>query len=99
MKNFALQVPELAGFWLLTILLQFPLQSFLFLNEDLILLPLERAVNFIMVAMILAELWTGFFALRKITRHQAKKFHLMQMRVRGSVGTGSVGNSSGTENT
>ena len=86
------QVPELAGFWLLTILLQFPLQSFLFLNEDLILLPLERAMNAVMVLMILAELWVGFVALRKITRHQAKKFHLMQMRMRG----GSIGNTSGS---
>ncbi len=80
------KVPELAGFWLLTVLLQFPLQAFLLLNEDLILLPLERAANLVMVAVVLAELWTGFAALRRITRHQARKFHLMQMRVRGGGG-------------
>ena len=32
----SVQVPELAGFWLLTILLQFPLQAFLTLNTDLV---------------------------------------------------------------
>ncbi len=74
-----LQVPELAGFWLLTVLLQFPLQGFLFLNEDLILLPMERAANFLMVLMIVVELVAGFIALRRITRHQAKKFHLHQL--------------------
>ena len=69
----------MAGFWLLTVLLQLPLQGFLFLNEDLILLPMERAANLIMVLIILIELIVGFIALRKITRHQAKKFHLHQL--------------------
>ena len=80
--NLTEKVPELAGFWLLTVLLQFPLQCFLFLNSDLILLPLERAANAVMVALIVAELMTGFIALKKITRHQAKKFHLMQLQMR-----------------
>ena len=80
--NLTEKVPELAGFWLLTVLLQFPLQCFLFLNSDLILLPLERAANAVMVALIVAELVTGFIALKKITRHQAKKFHLMQLQMR-----------------
>ncbi len=74
------QVPELAGFWLLTVLLQFPLQGFLLLNEDLIILPLERATNLVMVALNCVELISGFVALRRITRHQAKKFHLMQIQ-------------------
>ena len=75
------QVPELAGFWLLTILLQLPLQGFLLFNEDLIILPIERAANIIMVFMIISELITGFYALRKITRHQARKFHLHQFHI------------------
>eukprot|EP00090_Calanus_glacialis_P006291 TRINITY_DN14910_c1_g3_i1.p1 TRINITY_DN14910_c1_g3~~TRINITY_DN14910_c1_g3_i1.p1 ORF type:complete len:184 (+),score=41.86 TRINITY_DN14910_c1_g3_i1:80-553(+) len=33
--NLTEKVPELAGFWLLTILLQLPLQGFLLLNTDL----------------------------------------------------------------
>jgi transmembrane protein 17 len=75
------QVPELAGFWLLTILLQLPLQGFLLFNEDLIILPLERASNFLMVTIIIVQLVAGFIALRKITRHQAKKFHLNQFKL------------------
>ena len=38
--NLTEKVPELAGFWLLTILLQLPLQGFLLFNTDLILVPL-----------------------------------------------------------
>eukprot|EP00095_Tigriopus_kingsejongensis_P006573 maker-scaffold807_size94382-snap-gene-0.21 protein:Tk06573 transcript:maker-scaffold807_size94382-snap-gene-0.21-mRNA-1 annotation:"transmembrane protein 17-like" len=78
--NLTEKVPELAGFWLLSVLLQFPLQAFLFFNEDLIILPLERAANLVMVGLVLSELITGFIALRKITQHQAKKFHLLQLR-------------------
>ena len=77
--NLTEKVPELAGFWLLTILLQLPLQGFLLLNEDLIILPLERAANILMVLMILVELVTGFLALKRITTHQARKFHLHQL--------------------
>ena len=80
--NLTEKVPELAGFWLLTVLLQFPLQGFLLFNRDLKILPMEFAANLIMMTLILAELYLGFMALRKITRHQAKKFHLMQMKMR-----------------
>merc|ERR1711953_1412726 len=72
------KVPELAGFWLLTILLQLPLQGFLLLNTDLILVPIDTAVGSVMMALIISELVTGFLALRQITRHQANKFHLHQ---------------------
>lgn len=77
--NLTEKVPELAGFWLLTVLLQLPLQGFLLFNEDLLILPMERAANVLMVTIIVVELVAGFIALRKITRHQAKKFHLHQL--------------------
>jgi hypothetical protein len=34
-----------------------------------------------MVILILLQLLAGFVALRKITKHQAKKFHLHQFRL------------------
>ena len=42
--NLTEKVPELAGFWLLTILLQLPLQGFLLLNTDLILVPIGNSI-------------------------------------------------------
>lgn len=77
--NLTEKVPELAGFWLLTVLLQLPMQGFLLFNEDLVILPMERAANALMVLMVVVELVVGFVALRRITRHQAKKFHLHQL--------------------
>ena len=76
--NLTEKVPELAGFWLLTILLQLPLQGFLLFNTDLILVPLETSAGSVMMILILLELLAGFVALRRITRHQANKFHLQQ---------------------
>ena len=46
--NLTEKVPELAGFWLLTILLQLPLQGFLLLNTDLILVPIGNSILLIL---------------------------------------------------
>ena len=73
-----LQVPDLAGSWLLTIILQLPLILFLLLNEATVILPLERAVNIIMTAFIVSEVIIGFFAIRTMVHAQMVKFHLRQ---------------------
>ncbi|CAB1322316.1 unnamed protein product, partial [Coregonus sp. 'balchen'] len=36
-------VPELAGFWLISFLFQLPILLFFLTDEDIIILPLERA--------------------------------------------------------
>ena len=56
-----LQVPELAGSWLLTILIQFPLIILLLFNEDALLLPLERAVHIVMALFVLFEVICGYY--------------------------------------
>jgi len=71
-------VPELAGFWLLTLLLQSPFVLFLLFNEATIITPLERAVTIIMTAFILFEDVVGYFAIRAMINSQVNKFHLQQ---------------------
>ena len=71
-------MPELAGFWLLTLLLQSPLVLFLLFNEATIITPLERAVTIVMTAFVLFEDVAGFFALRAMIHNQVNKFHLQQ---------------------
>lgn len=58
------QVPELAGFWLISFLFQLPILLFFLTDEDIIILPLERAVHSIYLLFILSELLASFFALR-----------------------------------
>ncbi len=74
---FSSQVPELAGFWLLT-LLQTPLTVYLMANVNTIVLPLERATDIPLLLFLLAQLALGFRGLQLMIRAQAVKFHLSQ---------------------
>ncbi|XP_029952528.1 transmembrane protein 17B [Salarias fasciatus] len=75
--NLQEKLPELAGFWLLTILLQFPLILFQLLNEAILILPLERSVHIIFTTFILTQVFFGFAALRDIVR-QREQFVLQK---------------------
>ncbi|XP_023229879.1 transmembrane protein 17B-like [Centruroides sculpturatus] len=83
--NLSESVPSLTSFWLLTLLIQFPLVSFISFHDDLMLLPLEKSVNAIMLIFIALEVIVGYFALRTIARHQAVRF---QMHIHGIQKTG-----------
>ena len=72
-----IQVAELAGFWLLT-LLQVPFCVYLMANVDTVILPLERAINIVLGVFLLVQLALGFRALQLMVRAQAIKFHLTQ---------------------
>ncbi|XP_051975440.1 transmembrane protein 17B [Xyrauchen texanus] len=76
--NLQEKVPELAGFWLLTLLLQFPLILFQLFNEAVLIQPLERGVHIILALFIFAEALFGFAALRAMVRHTESRFHLQQ---------------------
>ena len=65
----------MAGFWLLT-LLQAPLTVYLIANVDTVILPLERAVNIVLLTFLLVQVLLGFGALQLMVKAQAVKFHL-----------------------
>ncbi|XP_041795635.1 transmembrane protein 17B [Chelmon rostratus] len=77
--NIQEKVPELAGFWLLTILLQFPLILFQLFNEAILIQPLERGVHIVLAIFILTQALSGFVALRDMVRHAESQFHLRQL--------------------
>lgn len=72
------KVPELAGFWLLSILLQLPLILFQLFNEAILIQPLERGVHIVLSMFILTQALAGFIALRDLVRHTESQFHLRQ---------------------
>ncbi|KAM4618876.1 transmembrane protein 17B [Polymixia lowei] len=76
--NLQEKVPELAGFWLLSVLLQFPLIVFQLFNEAILILPLERGVHIVLALFILTQALSGFVALRQMVRHTESQFHLRQ---------------------
>ena len=72
------QVPELAGFWILTLVLQLPLTLMLLLNESMLIMPMERAVNIIMALFVLFETVQGYRVIKSMIEQQISKFHVQQ---------------------
>ncbi|XP_019749532.1 transmembrane protein 17B [Hippocampus comes] len=76
--NLREKVAELAGFWLLSILLQLPQILFQLCNEAILVQPLERAIHIVLALFILTQAVAGFVALRDLVRHTESQFHLRQ---------------------
>ncbi|XP_052538413.1 transmembrane protein 17 [Tympanuchus pallidicinctus] len=76
MGNLQEKVPELAGFWLLTLLLQLPVILFLLFNEGLNIQPLERSVNIIFALFLIFQVIAAFVTLKRMVNKLAAHFHL-----------------------
>ncbi|NXC39377.1 TMM17 protein, partial [Penelope pileata] len=74
--NLQEKVPELAGFWLLSLLLQLPLILFLLFNEDLNIQPLERSVNIIFALFLIFQVTAAFVTLNRMVNKLATQFRL-----------------------
>ena len=60
------------GFWLLTSLIQFPIQSFLLFSPQTKSIPLEVVIDSIMFSFIVIEVIAGGFSARNIIRRALK---------------------------
>ncbi|NWS39656.1 TMM17 protein, partial [Probosciger aterrimus] len=78
MGNLQEKVPELAGFWLLTLLLQLPTILFLLFNEGLKIQPLERAVNSIFAVFLTFQVIAAFVTLKRMVNKLATHFRLKE---------------------
>lgn len=78
-----LQVPELAGFLLLSFLIQLPLLLFLMTDSHIIHLPLELPIHSLFLAFLLLEIMAAFLALRTMTKQLAAQFYLRQFQEGG----------------
>ncbi|XP_010561695.1 PREDICTED: transmembrane protein 17B-like [Haliaeetus leucocephalus] len=88
--NLQEKVPELAGFLLLSFLIQLPLLLFLLTDSHVIRLPLEMAVHSLFLAFLVAEIVAAFLALKTMTKQLAAQFYLRQFKEgsRGRLGQG-----------
>ncbi|XP_069727349.1 transmembrane protein 17B-like [Phaenicophaeus curvirostris] len=85
--NLQEKVPELAGFLLLSFLIQLPLLLFLMTDNHIIRLPLEMAVHSLFLAFLIAEIVAAFFALKTMTKQLAAQFYLRQFKEGGRGGS------------
>ncbi|RLW07000.1 hypothetical protein DV515_00003911 [Chloebia gouldiae] len=72
--NLLEKVPELAGFWLLTLLPQLPVVLFLLFNEGLKIHSLERAFHLMFAAFLSFQLLAALAALRRMVNALAARF-------------------------
>ncbi|XP_051153701.1 transmembrane protein 17-like isoform X2 [Leptopilina boulardi] len=77
--NLAIKIPELATFWLISTLLQLPLEMFLILDPRNIPELNEKIANIIAIIFLLAEITTGTLALRNLADSHAKRFYIAQL--------------------
>ncbi|XP_010004815.1 PREDICTED: transmembrane protein 17B-like [Chaetura pelagica] len=78
--NLQEKVPELAGFLLLSFLIQLPLLLLLLTDHNIICLPLEMIMNSLLLAFLLAEIAAAFLALKTMTKQLAAQFCLRQIQ-------------------
>ncbi|KFO84378.1 Transmembrane protein 17, partial [Buceros rhinoceros silvestris] len=78
MGNLQEKVPELAGFWLLSLLLQLPIILFLLFNNGLKIQPLERAVHAIFALFLTVQVITAFVTLKRMVNKLATHFGLIK---------------------
>ncbi|XP_053135855.1 transmembrane protein 17B-like [Hemicordylus capensis] len=76
--NLQERVPELAGFLLISFLIELPILLFILTDEHTIRLPLEMAVHGVLLLFLASEITAAFFALRAMTRQLAMQFYLKQ---------------------
>ncbi|XP_050305261.1 transmembrane protein 17-like isoform X2 [Anthonomus grandis grandis] len=89
------KIPELAGFWMLSVFLQLPLQGLLLLNPYFQLGVLETICQAVMFILLILQIIFGYVALKFTASQQARffkgKHESLKMRVlerRGNVNEG-----------
>ncbi|EKX33113.1 hypothetical protein GUITHDRAFT_98434 [Guillardia theta CCMP2712] len=84
--NLQEKVPQLTGFWLLTLIPQLPIAFFFVLSLPVrvsglpLQLSFDLAGSIILTVFVFLEVIVGFFALRSIVRSQVLKFHMQVSR-------------------
>lgn len=77
--NLAVKIPELASFWLISTLLQLPLELFLIFDTKNIPDLSEKIANTLAIVFLLGEIITGTMALRNLADSHAKRFYIGQL--------------------
>ncbi|KAM9371562.1 transmembrane protein 17B-like [Phaethornis superciliosus] len=97
--NLQEKVPELAGFLLISFLIQLPLLLFLLTDSHTIRLPLEMAMHSLLLAFLLTEILAALFVLKTMTKELAAQFYLRQFKggSTGQQGQGCRGGQAGEQ--
>nr|XP_060641336.1 transmembrane protein 17B-like [Anolis sagrei ordinatus] len=76
--NLQEKVPELAGFLLLSFMIEVPTVLFILADMYTLRLPLETAVNLLLLLFLVSEIAAAFQALKHMSKQLAMQFYLKQ---------------------
>ncbi|XP_060529871.1 transmembrane protein 17-like isoform X3 [Cylas formicarius] len=74
------KIPELAGFWMLSTFIQFPLQAFLLFDSRLQIYYIQVAAQGVMFLLLSIELICGYCALKYTANQQANYYRIVKLR-------------------
>ncbi|XP_066583569.1 transmembrane protein 17B-like isoform X2 [Prorops nasuta] len=77
--NLQEKIPELASFWLLSTLIQFPLEIFLLLDNNTRFQIIRIAISGLMLSLLIIEIIAGTIALKTLADYHAKRFYVAQL--------------------
>ncbi|OAD52309.1 Transmembrane protein 17B [Eufriesea mexicana] len=77
--NLVGKISELTSCWLISILIQLPLEVFLLFDHGILSHYSETFVNSFMVCLLVIEIITGMIALINLANHRAKVFYLTHL--------------------
>ncbi|CAG0916597.1 unnamed protein product [Notodromas monacha] len=89
--NILEKIPELVGFWLLTLLVQFPLVTFSLFATGLKHRSVEVTLNAILMVFVSLELFFGYFSIKRIARKQVLRLRALQRSLNISAETRKTG--------
>ncbi|CAB3242037.1 unnamed protein product [Arctia plantaginis] len=79
--NLSCRVPELAGFLMLSVLMQLPLVSFFLFNPVLLSTPMELTLHAMLCIFTITEVILSFMGLKQASNY-AKSIYLSQLKDR-----------------
>ncbi|XP_046390362.1 transmembrane protein 17-like [Ischnura elegans] len=79
--NLTEKIPELAAFWMISMLLSLPLQTFPLAKLNTLPQPAEIGAQSVMLVLLIIQLISGFIALRRAAKYLASKFQEVQVEM------------------
>ncbi|XP_034945876.1 transmembrane protein 17-like isoform X2 [Chelonus insularis] len=77
--NLSEKIPELASFWFISTLLQFPLLMFILLEGNMLSYFIEKITTGMMITLLSIEIMSCTMTLNNIAAHNLKQFYASQI--------------------
>lgn len=74
-----IQIPDFIGFWILSMLLQFPGHIYILFTEFILINTINLTIEIIIVLLLLLELCKSLFVIKHYQQLQVEQLHLQNL--------------------